>query len=79
MCIQLRAMTLAETQRIIDHFSSRHAGAFKVAPNRTLQRFGFKYVKTYVTVPGPLNFHQAVNRWAIERQRELPGGSVPIV
>jgi RimJ/RimL family protein N-acetyltransferase len=41
--------------------------AFNVAPNRTLQKAGFKYVKTYMTVPGPLNFRQAVNRWAFER------------
>ena len=42
--------------------------AFNVGPNRTLQRAGFKYVKTHMTVPGPLNFHQAVNRWLFERQ-----------
>ncbi len=42
--------------------------AFNVAPNRTLQRAGFKYLKTHMTVPGPLNFHQAVTRWVIERQ-----------
>ena len=41
--------------------------AFNVAPNRTLQKAGFKYVKTHMTVPGPLNFHQAVTRWVIER------------
>jgi RimJ/RimL family protein N-acetyltransferase len=41
--------------------------AFNVAPNRTLQRAGFKYLKTYMTVPGPLNFHQAVTRWLMER------------
>jgi RimJ/RimL family protein N-acetyltransferase len=41
--------------------------AFNVAPNRTLQNAGFKYLKTHMTVPGPLNFHQAVNRWVIER------------
>ncbi|WP_245283597.1 GNAT family N-acetyltransferase [Bradyrhizobium sp. URHD0069] len=41
--------------------------AFNVAPNRTLQKVGFKYLKTHMTVPGPLNFHQAVNRWMIER------------
>jgi len=41
--------------------------AFNVAPNRTLQKAGFKYLKTHKTVPGPFNFHQAVNRWAIER------------
>ena len=41
--------------------------AFNVAPNRTLQRAGFKYVKTYMTVPGPFNFRQAVTRWVMER------------
>jgi RimJ/RimL family protein N-acetyltransferase len=41
--------------------------AFNAAPNRTLQKAGFKYLKTHMTVPGPLNFHQAVTRWVIER------------
>jgi RimJ/RimL family protein N-acetyltransferase len=41
--------------------------AFSAAPNRTLQKAGFKYLKTHMTVPGPLNFHQAVTRWVIER------------
>ena len=42
--------------------------AFNVAPNRTLQSVGFKYVKTYETVPGWLNFHQAVTRWVLEKK-----------
>jgi RimJ/RimL family protein N-acetyltransferase len=41
--------------------------AFNTAPNRALQRAGFRYVKTHMTVPGPLNFHQTVTRWVIER------------
>jgi RimJ/RimL family protein N-acetyltransferase len=41
--------------------------AFNVAPNRTLQKAGFRYLKTHMTVPGPLNYHQAVTRWVIER------------
>lgn len=41
--------------------------AFNVAPNRSLQKAGFKYIKTHMTVPGLLNYHQAVTRWAIER------------
>jgi RimJ/RimL family protein N-acetyltransferase len=41
--------------------------AFNVAPNRTLQKAGFKYVKTHQTVPSPLNFHQAVTRWVYHR------------
>lgn len=40
--------------------------ALNVAPNRTLQKAGFKYVKTHYTVPGALNYHQAVTRWIIE-------------
>ena len=42
--------------------------AFNVAPNRTMQKAGFKYVKTHETVPGPLNFHQAVTRWVMEKE-----------
>ena len=41
--------------------------AFNIAPNRTLQKAGFRYVKTYMTVPGALNFHQPVTRWVMER------------
>jgi RimJ/RimL family protein N-acetyltransferase len=40
--------------------------AFNVAPNRALQKAGFKYLKTHMTVPGPLNYHQAVTRWVFE-------------
>jgi RimJ/RimL family protein N-acetyltransferase len=41
--------------------------AFNVAPNRTLQKAGFRYVKTHNTVPGPLNFHQPVTQWVYDR------------
>ena len=37
------------------------------ASRRTLQKAGFKFVKTHMTVPGPLNYHQAVTQWVIER------------
>ena len=43
--------------------------AFNVAPNRALQSVGFRYVKTYMTVPGPLNYHQAVTRWVFEEHQ----------
>lgn len=43
--------------------------AFNIAPNRALQKAGFRYVKTHKTVPGPLNFHQAVNRWVLTEAR----------
>jgi RimJ/RimL family protein N-acetyltransferase len=41
--------------------------AFNVAPNRTLQKCGFKYLKTHMTVPGQINYHQPVTRWVLER------------
>lgn len=41
--------------------------AYNVAPNRTLQNVGFAYVKTYETVPGYMNYHQAVTRWVFAR------------
>jgi RimJ/RimL family protein N-acetyltransferase len=37
--------------------------AFNVAPNRTLAKAGFTFVKQYKTVPGSLNFEQEVNLW----------------
>jgi RimJ/RimL family protein N-acetyltransferase len=36
------------------------------APNKTLRKAGFRYIKTYETTPGPLNFRQPVNRWLLE-------------
>jgi RimJ/RimL family protein N-acetyltransferase len=41
--------------------------AFNTAPNRTLQRAGFKYLSTQKTTPGPINFPQVTNRWLLER------------
>jgi RimJ/RimL family protein N-acetyltransferase len=41
--------------------------ALNVGPNRTVQKAGFKYLKTHWTVPGPFNYHHAVTRWVIER------------
>jgi len=43
--------------------------AFNTAPNRTLQKAGFKCLKTHRTVSGPLNYHQAVTRCVVERPR----------
>ncbi len=41
--------------------------AFNTAPNRTLQRAGFRYLFTHETKPTPINFHQAITRWMLER------------
>ena len=43
--------------------------AFNVAPNRTLQSAGFRYVKSHMTVPGPLNYRRAFTRWVLEKDR----------
>lgn len=48
--------------------------ALNPAPNKTLERVGFAFVKEYVTVPGMLNFEQPVNLWELshERYRKMP-------
>lgn len=37
--------------------------ALNPAPNRTLKKLGFDFIKQYETVPGLFNFPQMVNRW----------------
>ena len=64
-CVRQSAELYFQTLRLKQLFCEPNA--FNVAPNRTLQKAGFKYVKTHMTVPGPLNFHQAVNRWVMDR------------
>ena len=39
--------------------------ALNPAPNKTLERSGFSFVKRYLTIPGWLNFEQEVNRWEL--------------
>jgi RimJ/RimL family protein N-acetyltransferase len=41
--------------------------AYNVAPNRTLQRVGFRYVFTAEMQPSTINFVQPITRWVIER------------
>ncbi|MBS1677960.1 MAG: GNAT family N-acetyltransferase [Actinobacteria bacterium] len=41
--------------------------AFNVAPNRTLQRVGFRYVFTKEMQPSTINFPQPITRWVMER------------
>jgi RimJ/RimL family protein N-acetyltransferase len=41
--------------------------ALNVAPNRTLQAAGFRYVKTLMTAPSALNYRQPITRWLLER------------
>lgn len=65
VCVRKSVDIYFETLRLKRLFCEPHA--FNVAPNRTVQKAGFKYLKTHMTVPGQINFHQAVNRWVIER------------
>jgi RimJ/RimL family protein N-acetyltransferase len=37
------------------------------APNRVVEKLGFRFVKRYRTVPGPMNFEQDVNRYEMDR------------
>ena len=64
-CVRLSVDLYFETLKLTSLFCE--PSAFNLAPNRTVQAAGFKYVKTHMTVPGPLNFHQPVTRWVIER------------
>jgi len=43
--------------------------AYNVAPNRTLQRIGFRYVSTEEMQPSPINFPQPLTRWVLDRSR----------
>jgi len=36
------------------------------APNHTLQKVGFEFLKTYETTPSWINFHQQVNLWVMD-------------
>lgn len=39
------------------------------APNRTLPRLGFEFLKRYRTIPGPINFEQDVNLYCLPRAK----------
>lgn len=41
------------------------------APNRTLQKTGFKFVKEYTTIPGSITFEQTVKLWEMQRPENI--------
>lgn len=45
--------------------------ALNPAPNKTLEKVGFTFVKQHVTIPGTLNFEQPVNLWSLTRAQYL--------
>ena len=45
--------------------------ALNSAPNRTLEKLGFKFIKKHRCIPGTLNFEQQVNLWELEKSQFL--------
>lgn len=43
--------------------------AFNPAPNRTLQKLGFEFIKQYETVPGWINLYLTVNSWCLNFEK----------
>ncbi|XZF14925.1 GNAT family N-acetyltransferase [Chitinophagaceae bacterium MMS25-I14] len=43
--------------------------ALNPAPNRTLEKTGFEFVKKHVTIPGALSFEQEANLWVLIRSK----------
>jgi [ribosomal protein S5]-alanine N-acetyltransferase len=42
--------------------------ALNTAPNKTLKKSGFSFVKEYETIPGWISFHQPVRRWCMNAE-----------
>lgn len=43
--------------------------ASNIAPNKTLEKLGFDFVKSYETIPGWINSYQTVNRWVLTKEK----------
>jgi RimJ/RimL family protein N-acetyltransferase len=65
-CVRQSVEIYFRNFRLKQLFCQPHA--LNVPAHRTLQKAGFKYVKTYMTVPGPINFHQPVTQWVMDRR-----------
>lgn len=39
------------------------------APNKTVEKIGFEFVKQHLTIPGASNFEQLVNQWKLTRKK----------
>lgn len=48
--------------------------ALNPAPNRTLAKVGFEFVREYVTIPGMINFEQPVKQWKMTKAKYLSLG-----
>lgn len=45
--------------------------ALNPAPNKTLKKIGFSFVKEYTTTPGSINFEQPVKLWELTKDQYL--------
>ncbi len=45
--------------------------ALNPAPNKTLEKVGFTFIKEYITIPGSLNFEQPVKLWELKYEDYL--------
>lgn len=43
--------------------------ASNTAPNKTLEKLGFRFVKKYRTIPGDINYEQEVNLWRFTKDQ----------
>lgn len=43
--------------------------ALNAAPNKTLEKAGFSFVKEYITIPGSITFEQPVKQWKMLRHK----------
>ncbi len=43
--------------------------ASNMAPNKTLEKLGFDFVRSYETIPGWINSYQTVNRWVLTKDK----------
>jgi RimJ/RimL family protein N-acetyltransferase len=63
--VRLSAQAYFETLELRRLFCEPNA--FNVAPNRTLQRAGFRYLFTHESQPSSINFLQSTTRWVLDR------------
>lgn len=54
-----------ESLELVRLFSEPNA--LNTAPNRALQRAGFRFLFTHETTPGTINYPQLVTRWVLDR------------
>lgn len=43
--------------------------SLNIAPNKTVEKVGFEFVKQHLTIPGASNFEQLVNQWMLTKKK----------